>query len=134
MPVCVFDHHSVSSGKRAATCHELDPDVVGVMVAFEIEIDRGWTDLATPMVHLPTKVPGRVVVQKDEVRGSTAERPLDAFGTLLEVPGRRIIRGGTSSSTVRGQAPATRRPLRVSIRIRWLNEAADEVYLVDLSF
>src|SRR5438445_6673225 len=109
MPVRILDLYPVRRGYRAATRDELDTDVVGVMVALEIEIDRGRTDLATPMVHLPTKVPGRVVVQKDEVRGSTAERTLDAFRTLLEVPGRRIIRGGATASTVRGQAPATRR-------------------------
>src|SRR2546426_2468481 len=105
MPVCVFDHHSVSSGKRAATCHELDPDVVGAMVALEIEIDRGWTDLATPVIYLPTKVPGGVVVQKDEVRGSSAERSFDAFRTFLEVPGGGIIRDGAAASTICGQTP-----------------------------
>src|SRR3989442_265629 len=96
------------------------------MVALEIEIDRGRTDFATPMVHLPTEVPGRVVVQKNEVRGSSAERSFDAFRTLLEVPSRGIIRGGAAASTVCGQAPAARCPLRVGVRIRWLNEAADE--------
>ena len=126
MPARIFDRHPVRRGYRAATRNELDSDVVGVMIALEIEIDRGRTDLATPMVHLPTKIPGRVVVQKDEVRGSSAKRAFDAFCTLLEIPSRRIIRGRTTTSTVRGQAPAARCPLRVGVRIRWLNETTDE--------
>ena len=88
MPVRILDRNPVRRGYRAATRDELDPDIVGVMVALEIEIDRGRTDLATPMVHLPTKIPSRVVVQKHEVRGSSAERALDAFRALLEIPGR----------------------------------------------
>src|SRR5438445_3307908 len=126
MPVRILDHHPVCRGYRAAARDELDPDVVGVMVAFEIEIDRRRTDLAAPMVHLPTKIPGRVVVQKDEVRGSTAERALDAFRTLLEVPGQRIIRGGATASTVRGQTPVARGPLSVGVRVRRFNETTDE--------
>src|SRR5438132_14043898 len=100
MPVRILDLYPVRRGHRAPTCKELDPDIVGVMVALEIEIDRGRTDLATPMIHLPTKIPSRIVIQKDEIRGSTAERSFDAFRTLLEVPGRGIIRGRAATSTV----------------------------------
>src|SRR2546426_8451573 len=126
MPVSILDRHSVCCGYRAATCDELDPDVVGVMVALEIEIDRGRADLAAPMVNLPTKISYRIVIQEHEVGGPSAERAFDAFPTLLEVPGRGIIRGGAAASAVRGQAPAARCSLRVGVRVRWLNEAADE--------
>src|SRR5438128_4717590 len=102
MPVRILDRHSVRCGYRAPTCDELDPDVVGVMVALEIEIDRWRTDLATPMVYLPTKIPSRIVIQKDEVRESSAERSFDASRTFLEVPGGGIIRGGAAASTICG--------------------------------